>query len=144
MHEWFCPIRPIHLIRWKSLNFEKIIAFLKRTLTRMHSSGMYTSGSLTVSRGIWVWGVCPTPLGFRPPPLPRCRPHGCSPVDADPLVMWPVVHAGKPNLPPHCGQREWYTLRLRAVTMLDVLVLFGYMIKHSTKLLANETRGYGN
>ena len=58
----------------------------------MHSSRMHTAYLLTVSRStpcISGMGVCPTPLpGGRPP---RCR----LPMNADPPVMWPVMHAGK-------------------------------------------------
>ena len=78
------------------------ITFLQlrlRTVTRKHSSRMRTAHLLTVSLSIpyiSLGGICPTILGCRPPP--GCRrpwmqnPLGCRcPMDADPLVMWPVM-----------------------------------------------------
>ena len=71
----------------------------------MYSSRMRTVRLLTVSHSI----PCILGGGGGLPNPSRCRPHwmqtlldadppGCrSPLDADPLVMWPVMHAGKPT-----------------------------------------------
>ena len=53
---------------------------------------MRTAHLLTVSRSIASWGDLPNPPDVDPP-------HACrTPLDADPLplVMWPVMHGGKP------------------------------------------------
>ena len=112
-----CPIWPRQcsyyiLYRYHS---NTIVDDINVFWTRMHSSRMHTAPSLTVSRNIWG-EVCAAPLDADPPgcrpPSPRCRPPGCRPpsrmkttLDADPLVMWPVMHTGKP--PPLWT--EWQT-----------------------------------
>ena len=55
--------------------------WVKTKRTRMHSSRMRTARLLTVSRSARGGGL-PTSL------------------EADPLVMWPVMHAGKPTPTP--------------------------------------------
>ena len=80
----------------------------------MHSSRMCTARLLTVSHSIpFILGEsAQPPLGCRhsllpalldadPPPCRQTPSWRQTPLDADPLVMWPVMHAGKPNPPPH-------------------------------------------
>ena len=67
-----------------------IQACIPITFTRMHSSRMCTTRSLTVS--------CSIPGG-----LPNA-PWMQTPWMQAPLVMWPVMHVGKPT--PLCGQTD--------------------------------------
>ena len=80
--------------------------FETMTPTRMHSSRMRSARLLTVSRSSQVGGevgASAQPPGCRPP-HPEADPPGQSP-----LVMWPVMHVGKPT-PPSLAQNDWQTL----------------------------------
>ena len=75
-------------------------------VTRMHSSRMHTAHFWTILCSI-PWGVCPTPQEadalWRQTCPKQSFPGGRPPcLDADLLVMWPVMHAGKPT--PPCEQ----------------------------------------
>ena len=101
------------------------------TTIRKYSIRMYTTCLPSSSGG--GGGFCPTPLfpGRRPPPPPwmQTPPPDAEPppLDADtppcrlsPQVIWPVMHAGKPTLPPVHRQTPVKTLpcpklRLRTV-----------------------------
>ena len=95
---------------------------------------MHTACMLTVSHS--AGGR----VGWTPPPWME-TPTGCRPPHADfPLVMWPVIHAGKPTPPP---PTEWQTgvktllcpkLCLRAVIRLVHSLLT--LNKYSTLLRA--------
>ena len=67
---------------------------------------MRTARLLTVSHCMscisgWAGSVQPPLLDADPPP------DADHPLDADPLVMWPVLHAGKPTPPPNpCEQND--------------------------------------
>ena len=63
---------------------------------------MRTARLLTVSRSI----PCNSGGGRLPNPLPRMQ----TPLVADThLIMWPVMHAGKPTPPLPAQWKEWHT-----------------------------------
>ena len=72
--------------------------------TRMHSSRMHTAHLLTIYCSAWG-GICPPPSMQTPllleadPPLDAVPPPGRPPWMQTPLVMWLVIHVGKPPLP---------------------------------------------
>ena len=84
---------------------------------------MRTARLLTVSCS--AQEVCPTPLDADPPPMQNssgCRPpwmqttpwmQTIPPWMKTTLVMWPVMHAGKPRPP----WTEWMTHRCKNITL---------------------------
>ena len=99
----------------------------------MHSSRMRTTHLLTVSHSIrWEEMF----LQHRPPPPTDAR----APWIQTPLVMCPVMHAGKPTLPPVGRQTPVKTLscpkvRQRAVIINRTLLIWTLMLTNCKEFL---------
>ena len=98
--------------RWGRVNKREFVMRRLHFKASMHSSRMHTNRWLTVSKRISGDGgrgsPCRSPLRRQTPPRSQTPPQKSDPLQkADViLVMWPVMHAGKRQTPPNCGQND--------------------------------------